>query len=269
MGRIDDLKEFADVVELATKFLLCGTLRAKLPYDKVYKTREKNRRLGLGLMGMHEWLIKGGQKYEVTEGLHKWLSVYKGVSDHISADFSNTLNCSRPVANRAIAPTGSIGILAGTSTGIEPIFAVAYKRRYLKGGNRWHYQYVVDSAAQEIIDLYGVDPKGIESALDLAEDYKRRIKFQADVQDYVDMSISSTINLPAWDTEHNNADLISRYVGWIQRYAPGLRGLTVYPDGARGGQPITSVPYEEAISKRGVVYEDNSEEQCLSGVCGI
>jgi len=48
-----------------------------------------------------------------------------------------------------------------------------------------------------------------------------------------------------------------------------LRGLTVYPDGARGGQPITSVPYEEAHSKRGVVYEDNSEEQCLSGVCGI
>ena len=48
MGRIDDLKEFADCVELATKFLLCGTLRAKLPYDKIYKTREKNRRLGLG-----------------------------------------------------------------------------------------------------------------------------------------------------------------------------------------------------------------------------
>ena len=66
------------------------------------------------------------------------------------------LGITRPVANRAIAPTGSIGILAGTSTGVEPIFAVAYKRRYLKGGNKWHYQYVVDSAAQEIIDLYGV-----------------------------------------------------------------------------------------------------------------
>ena len=65
------------------------------------------------------------------------------------------MDISRPVANRAIAPTGSIGILAGTSTGVEPIFAVAYKRRYLKGGTRWHYQYVVDSAAQELIDLYG------------------------------------------------------------------------------------------------------------------
>ena len=56
-------------------------------------------------------------------------------------------------------------------------------------GTRWHYQYVIDSAAQEMIELYGVNPDKIESALDLATDYERRIKFQADVQDYVDMSI--------------------------------------------------------------------------------
>ena len=199
MGRIDSIAEFKDCTELATKFLLCGTLRAKLPYDKVYEVREKNRRLGLGLMGMHEWLIQKGEKYQVTPELHRWLSVYEGQSDKTSAEFADSLGISRPVANRAIAPTGSIGILAGTSTGIEPIFAVAYKRRYLKGGNRWHYQYVVDSAAQEIIDLYGTPPSEIESALDLAEDYKRRMAFQADVQDYVDMSISSTINLPTWD----------------------------------------------------------------------
>ena len=43
----------------------------------------------------------------------------------------------------------------------------------------------------------------------------------------------------------------------------------MYPDGSRGGQPITSVPYEEANSKRGVIFEDNSDEQCLSGVCNI
>ena len=66
MGRIDSLEEFTQIVELGTKFLLCGTLRAKLPYSQVYKTREKNRRLGLGLMGMHEWLIKKGYRYEVT-----------------------------------------------------------------------------------------------------------------------------------------------------------------------------------------------------------
>ncbi len=77
LGRVDDLKEFTQIVELATKFLICGTLKAKLPYEAVYKTREKNRRLGLGLMGMHEWLIKKGSKYEVTDELHKWLAVYQ------------------------------------------------------------------------------------------------------------------------------------------------------------------------------------------------
>ena len=55
----------------------------------------------------------------------------------------------------------------------------------------------------------------------------------------------------------------------LRKYGGGLRGLTFYPDGSRGGQPIQSVSYEEAHSKRGVIYEDNSEEQCLSGVCAI
>ena len=57
--------------------------------------------------------------------------------------------------------------MSAPPTGVEPIFAVAYKRRYLKGQNRWVYQYVVDSAAQELIDRYGVDPEGIENAIDL------------------------------------------------------------------------------------------------------
>jgi ribonucleoside-diphosphate reductase alpha chain len=268
LGRIDTISEFTDIVHLATKFLLCGTLKAKLPYKKIYEVREKNRRLGLGLMGMHEWLIKRGSKYEVTEELHKWLSVYRGESDRTSRIEADNMSISRPVANRAIAPTGSIGILAGTSTGVEPIFAVAYKRRYLKNGTRWHYQYVVDSAAQELIDLYGATPDNIESALDLAEDYKRRIKFQADVQDYVDMSISSTINLPSWGSKLNNEDTVSDFTDTLASYAHRLRGFTVYPDGCRGGQPLTSVPYNEAVDKLGEEFEEGLETHDICDITG-
>ncbi|MGB1650420.1 MAG: hypothetical protein ACPHEP_05285 [Acidimicrobiales bacterium] len=273
MGRIESIRELADIVELGTKFLICGTLRAQLPYDKVYKVRAKNRRLGLGLMGMHEWLIKRGSNYEVNEELHRWLSVYRGVSDKASARFADQLSVSRPVARRAIAPTGSIGILAGTTTGVEPLFAVAYKRRYLTNGTRWKYQYVVDSAAQELIDIYGVKPESIESALDLAPDYERRIKFQADVQDYVDMSISSTINLPEWGSKTNNPDTVKDFANTLAKYAHRLRGFTCYPDGARGGQPLTPVSYNEAVDKLGEEFEEHvtTHDICditAGGTCG-
>lgn len=268
LGRIDNLEDFKKVVTLATKFLLCGTVKAELPYKKVYEVRQKYRRLGLGLMGMHEWLIKRGSRYEVTPELHRWLRVYKSMSDATSSSFANTLSVSVPVANRAIAPTGSIGILAGTSTGVEPIFAVAYKRRYLKNGTKWHYQYVVDSAAQELIDLYGADPENIESALDLAGDYKRRIKFQADVQDYVDMSISSTINLPQWGSKENNEDTVSDFAATLADHAHRLRGFTVYPDGCRGGQPLTPVPYSDAVGKLGEVFEESIETHDICDITG-
>ena len=267
-GRIETITELKDVVRLATMFLICGTLKAQLPYDKVYLVRAKNRRLGLGFMGVHEWLIKKGYKYEVTPELHQWLSVYKGESDKVSREFADKLSITKPVANRAIAPTGSIGILAGTSTGIEPIFAVAYKRRYLKGNTRWVYQYVVDSAAQELIDLYGTDPEDVESALDLASDYERRIKFQADVQDYVDMSISSTINLPAWGSKLNNDDTVEAFANTLASYAHRLRGFTCYPDGSRGGQPLTSVPYSEAVEKLGKEFDEHVETHDICDISG-
>lgn len=274
LGRIDSIDELADVVQLGTMFLLCGTLKAQLPYAKVYEVREKNRRLGLGLMGIHEWLIKRGYRYEVTEELHRWLACYKGVSDKTAKWYADFIGVNEPVAKRAIAPTGTIGILAGTTTGIEPIFAVAYKRRYLKG-TKWHYQYVVDSAAQELIDLYGANPQTIESALDLADDYERRIKFQADIQDYVDQSISSTINLPSWMSSSNNPDTVKPFANTLAKYAHRLRGFTCYPDGARGGQPLTSIAYTEAKEKLGEEFEEHvmTHDICeitgSGGSCGI
>lgn len=106
LGNIKSLDEFTSVVHLASKFLVCGTLRADLPYEKVYKVREKNRRLGLGLMGIHEWLLRRGQQYEVTPELHSWLKVYKDESKRAADEHCDRFYISRPVAYRAIAPTG-------------------------------------------------------------------------------------------------------------------------------------------------------------------
>lgn len=259
LSRISTLEEFKHVVELATKFLLCGTLEAKLPYDKVAKVREKNRRLGLGFMGVHEWLIQRGSKYDVTPELHSWLAIYRDVSNDTSSKFASSLGVSRPVANRSIAPTGTIGLIAGTTSGIEPIYSVAYKRRYLNNNNRWVSTYGVDFMAQEMIERYGIDPDTIETASDLANDYERRIKFQADVQDYVDMAISSTINLPGAPADGHSDDYVSKFANTLASYAPRLRGFTCYPDGARGGQPLTAVGYDEAKSKLGQTFEEHVE----------
>ena len=267
LGNIDTLDEFRTVVAVASKFLVCGTVRADLPYDKVRTVREKNRRLGLGLMGIHEWLLKRGYPYEVVPELKQWLEVYRDESEKAANEHCDRLYLSRPVAYRAIAPTGTIGILAGTTTGIEPLFAVAYKRRYLTDGTRWKYEYVVDHTADTLIKECGINPCKIQTAYGMATDYERRIKFQADVQDYIDMSISSTINLPSWGTSTNNETKVEEFAQTLSKYAPRLRGFTCYPDGSRGGQPLTEVEYEEAIKHKGVVYEEN--DPCSGGVCGV
>lgn len=267
MSEIKSLEEFSRVTYLASKFLVCGTLRAELPYSKIYDVREKNRRLGLGLMGVHAWLLQRGYKYEVTPELHEWLKIYQQQSEVGANELCDKLSISRPVAYRAIAPTGTIGLIASTSTGIEPLFAVAYKRRYLAENRRWKYEYVVDVTAHSLIKEYDLDPEAIDTAYDLANDFERRIKFQADVQDYVDMSISSTINLPSWGSDGNNEDKVKEFAGTLAKYAHRLRGFTCYPNGARGGQPLTAVDYKTAIEHEGVVFEEN--DACLGGVCGI
>jgi ribonucleoside-diphosphate reductase alpha chain len=271
LGRIESLEELKDVVTLASKFLICGSLKADLPYPKVGAVREKNRRIGLGVMGVHEWLLQRNYKYGMNPELARWMTVYAKESDKTAKVFADSLSISRPVAHRAIAPTGTIGILAGTTTGIEPLYAVAYKRRYLKG-TQWHYQYVVDSTAQGLIDHYGLDPDSIETAVDLAADYERRIAFQADMQDYVDQCISSTINLPPWGSDKNNESLAPIFADTLAKYAHRLRGFTCYPDGARGGQPLTSVPYLEAKCAQGQEFKEEVHDLCTitgkGGVCG-
>jgi ribonucleoside-diphosphate reductase alpha chain len=271
LGNISDLATFASVVSLASKFLVCGTLRADLPYDKVYKVREKNRRLGLGLMGIHEWLLQRGQKYEVTDELKQWLEVYRSESERSANEHCDRFFISRPVAYRAIAPTGTIGILASTTTGIEPLFAVAYKRRFLTEGTKWRYSYVVDATADRLIKEYGLAPDSIDTAYKLSNDYERRIKFQADIQDYVDMSISSTINLPAWGSPGNNELLVGQFAKVLARYAPRLRGFTCYPDGSRGGQPITECDYETAVNNKGTIFEEHDVCDITGhgGSCGV
>jgi len=221
LANIESIEEFKDVVNLSAKFLVCGLIRAQLPYQKVVEVRQKNSRIGLGLMGLHEWLLQRGYKYEMVDELKQWMKVYERESKRSADEHCDRLFLNRPKGYRAIAPTGSISILAGTSSGVEPLFAVAYRRRYLADGTKWKHQFVVDGTAQVLIDS-GINPEKIETATDLAFDVERRIKMQYELQKYVDHGISSTINLPQWGTEANNEDKVKGFAKVISEYAPGL-----------------------------------------------
>jgi ribonucleoside-diphosphate reductase alpha chain len=270
LGQIDTIEEFRRVVHLGTLFLLAGTIYSDLPYYDVEKVRSKNRRLGLGLMGIHEWLLKRGKKYGQDDELGVWLDEYRKESRQAANEYADQLKISRPKKVRAIAPTGTISIVAETSSGIEPLFCVAYKRRYLKGGKYWAYQHVVDPVARRLADQ-GVDPNTIEDAYSISEDVERRVAFQAWVQEFVDHGISSTINLPHWGSEWNNENRVKNFGNMLIKYLPRLRGLTCYPDGSRGGQPLTPVPLEVAMRDEGIERIESGTDVCGitgKGSCG-
>jgi ribonucleoside-diphosphate reductase alpha chain len=266
LARIETIEEMEEVVKYGTLFLLAGTVYSDLPYDKVNEVREKNRRLGLGVMGIHEWLLKRGKKYEPDTDLGKWLDVY-ATSGDLANEWADKHGLNHPIKTRAIAPTGTIGIIAETTTGVEPIFCVAFKRRYKEakanGEDIIRYQYVIDPTAKRLIDE-GVDPDAIEDAYILSYTVEKRIAMQAWVQQYVDHGISSTINLPYPITDPTE---VADFADLLYGYLPQLRGITCYPDGARGGQPLTISTYEEAKDKVGVVFEE-TEERCVGGLCG-
>lgn len=268
LARIESIEEFERLMPLGVAFLLAGTVYSDVPYPMVDRIRSKNRRLGLGLMGVHEWLLKRGKSYGPDTELGDWMKEYAKSTD-IANKIADDWELSRPVKTRAIAPTGTISIVAETTGGLEPIFCVAFKRRYLKG-SKWCYQYVVDPTAKRLIKS-GVSPDSIEDAYILAQKVERRVSFQAWIQQFVDHGISSTINLPSWGTKYNNSNTVRPFGNMLMKYLPALRGITCYPDGARGGQPLVPCDYEEAIKHTGFEMVEEPMNVCniaKGGDCG-
>lgn len=273
MARVNTLEEFIEIVDTSIAFLLCGTLYSNLPIQEMHKVREKNRRLGLGLMGIHEWLLRRGYRYGPCDELGDWMRWY-AQSGSVANRYADKLSISRPVATRSIAPTGTISIVAETTSGIEPIFSQAYKRRFLDGVN-WKVMYVLDSTGHRLRQE-GVDPKLIEDAYDLAEDIDRRLGFQSWMQTFVDHGISSTLNLPPWGSSTNNEHSVKNFGNKLMTQLPFLRGITAYPDGSRGGQPLNRVSYEEAVAyahlgefveERESASIPGAAETCQGGFC--
>jgi ribonucleoside-diphosphate reductase alpha chain len=158
--------------------------------------------------------------------------------------------------------------LLETTGGIEPPFCVAYRRKVLKGGTTMMSEYVIDPVAKRLVEM-GINPEQIEDAYNIP--YQRRIAFQATVQDYTDMSISSTLNLPRWGSDGNNEDTVEELKRVVLHYLPRLRGITAFPDGSRGSaQPLVPVKYTTALKYAGQGLVEDSTQICAlrGGLCG-
>lgn len=283
-ANIDSLTELADVTNLGILFLLCNTMYTNVPYGKVREVKDKNRRLGLGIMGLGEWFIQRQMPYGCTlsygaptsdpftfqeDGIGNWLQTYQQNSDNAALHWSNKLSVAKPIATRAIAPTGTISIVGGhTTPGIEPVFHTAYQRTYntlktQQHSNGYKTETVIDPIVQKWVEN-GYDVRDIDTAYTLSQTpdgIERRIAFQAFCQRYVDNAISSTVNLPQY--KEGIEDTIAPI---LLRYLPQLRGITFYPDGRHHNQPVVPIDIGDALAMQAQVM---ASESCKGDSCGL
>ncbi|WP_022670177.1 vitamin B12-dependent ribonucleotide reductase [Hippea alviniae] len=268
----EDLKR---TVKIAVHFLDNVIDVNKYPLDKIEENTKKNRKIGLGVMGFADLLIDLGIPYDSEEAIKTAEEVMKFIQDtskeasselaKIRGNFPNYKYSiyakenipMRNATTTTIAPTGSISMIADASSGIEPIFALAYYKQVLDG-KRLPYVYerlfdalkeksiYSDSLAEKIIDnrgsLKGIDeiPEDIKrlfvTAMDIS--YKAHIDIQAAFQKYTDNAVSKTINMA------NSVTVEDVKEAYDYAYKKGLKGITVYRDGSREEQVLV-VPKKE------------------------
>lgn len=286
-----DWKKLASTVRLGVRFLDNVLTVNHYPIPECDEVGQRSRRIGLGVLGMHYMFIKLGIKYGSEKCLEFLDRLFATIRDeayktsvylardkapfpafnakmYLQESFAKTLPARirmmirehgiRNAVMLTVPPTGTISMVHGVSSGIEPIFAAMYMRRY-RVANAWAEQVVLDPLFKEYLEQ-GKDLSLFVGAYDVTPE--EHMKVQATIQRYIDNAISKTINLPntaQWED-------ISKVA---LQYAPYLKGLTVYRAGSKGMEPLQAIPLtEENIQKYAkpeVSTETASAEVCRVG----
>ena len=157
-----------------------------------------------------------------------------------------------------MAPTGTIGMAIGVSTGVESIFAPMYWRK-IKVGNGIRREVVFDPLFREYLDA-GKDLGAFKGAYDVTP--IEHLKVQGTIQKYIDNSISKTINLP----EDADAESLLKTA---LAFAPYVKGLTVYRAGSKGEEPLEAIPTTEENIKKYMDQDAYSVKSADASVCSI
>ncbi|OKY77645.1 MAG: Ribonucleotide reductase alpha subunit containing intein NrdA [Candidatus Methanohalarchaeum thermophilum] len=269
--------EYLDqIVDLGVRFLDNVIDVSDYPIDKIEEKVEANRKIGLGVMGFHDMLIELGVPYDSDEAVEKAQEVMKfinskarKVSRRIAEErgaFPNfdESNYDEPIRNSTlttIAPTGTTGMIADVSNGIEPIFAVSYAKNVLNGEQlvevndkfikiakeRGFYSKELEEKVKEKDSIQDMEeiPEDVKELFKISLDIdpEWHIKIQAAFQKHTDNAVSKTINFP------NDADMEDIASSYLLSYELGCKGITVYRDGSRSEQVIET---EESSKEKGL-----------------
>lgn len=238
-----DWERFAGMIELAIRFLDNVIDVNKYPLPQIAEMTRANRRIGLGVMGWADLLLKKKLRYDSPQALEfaeKLAAFMREKADQQSEKLGE-LKGSFPNINRSIyrgkkrrnatvltiAPTGTISRLAGCSSSIEPIFAFEFVSKILDGEIRdihpLYESWKKDHPDEPLPDYF-------VTAHELS--YEGHIKMQAAFQKYVDNSVSKTINLP------NKASTEDVQKAFLLAYELGTKGITIYRDGSKAEQVL-------------------------------
>lgn len=271
-GRAIDFGRLARTVRLGVRFLDDVIDANVYPLEQIEHITRTNRKVGLGVMGWADTLIALGVPYDCQRALDLAGEVMAFILEEARAA-SRQLAAERgafpawegsrpqraggaPLRNATVttvAPTGTIALLAGCSSGIEPLYAVAYVRRALDGRARlevFHPQLEPLARARgcwsEALREHVLSTGTLRGAPGAPDDLKAlfrtaheippewHVRMQASFQAHVENAVSKTVNAPRAATPD---DVAATY---LLAYRLGCKGITIYRDGSREGQVLST-----------------------------
>ena len=284
------IDQFKETVAIGTRFLdnVVDYNMERHALEDQKKNATNDRRVGLGILGLGDMMVRMGIKYDSEDALqtiNQIMQIFRDISYETSAELAiekgqfpnfdwSGYSKSKFVKNlpknlqdkikktgvrnctlTTVAPTGSGAIVARVTSGLEPIFATSYKRR-VKVNDGYGKSFKDYKVYHPIIEkLFGNDdslPEHVVTAH--AIDPYFRVKMQGEVQKYIDSSISSTVNLSEETTEETVADI------YMKAYESGLKGITVYREGSREGILVSDDKDKKTkLSNSSETHKDNLE----------
>ncbi len=279
-GNSVDWNKLKTTVRAAVRFLDDVIDMNRYPLPEISDMTRGNRKIGLGIMGFADMLIKLGIPYDSDEAVSAGRSVMKFIDDEAKAaseelagmrgvfpNFGGSVydrEGGREMRNATvttIAPTGTLSIIAGCSSGIEPLFAVSYIRTVMDKDELVEVNPYFAAVAKErgfysdelmrkiahhgtVADIKEV-PEDIRRLFVTAHDIAPvwHVKMQAAFQEYTDNAVSKTVNF-SHDAKIGDVEEVYRLA-----YSLGCKGVTIYRDGSKDEQVLTTGRTKEAKGK--------------------